>query len=467
MSFLQLFRPNKTKPQQQEVNRLQSQIVEMQMLITNTIGMVEQGADSYVGSKYRCYATMVNELARKYDGESEWGNSITQNIIDLRATLEIGSGVEIASATGSKQEEVKAATEFLKEFMLLNGLRDEIPIEWAKEAELEGKTLVRIYPMKLKDKENFSVKHIPWHCNNYVVKSKPDDYQDYTEVTYVNNGTQHKVSAEDFVYAKFSGRLSEINNTPPKVGKVLTAIENLDKAMHDWRKVNYLFASPTPHFKATDAESAKRVMDTLKKINWKIGKILSTNTEYNLVGMDIEGMESIWNEITYLAKIISGATNIPVHFLGFPDLMTNRSTAESLMDLVTAAGSKERQIWVSFYTHLFEKILEKANKIYGKDFNPYCVKATIGDISANKLKELIDVWLQLRMAKEISGKTFRTMIPGIDAEQEEQLLAAETEADAEKMKAMETDLNEKEVGFRRKQAAAYDQRGSEDRTRYE
>ncbi|MDP4879928.1 MAG: hypothetical protein NWR36_08580, partial [Opitutales bacterium] len=62
------------------------------------------------------------------------------------------------------------------------------------------------------------------------------------------------------------------------------------------------------------------------------------------------GGTSLTTEINTIAKIISGATGIPIHYLGFTDLMSNRATAEDLAELVNVTTSHEREAWKSGIT---------------------------------------------------------------------------------------------------------------------
>ncbi|GAG19563.1 unnamed protein product, partial [marine sediment metagenome] len=207
--------------------------------------------------------------------------------------------------------------------------------------------------------------------------------------------------------------------------------ENLDMAIWDLRTANRLFASPTPVVTCKAQKDAKAVEAYMNDPTrrWKIGKLLIiANAEYELKGLDSRGWEAIRAEVEMLAKAISGTSNVPVHFLGMPDLLSNRATADNLMELVTAGSSHARNTWIEFYSEMFEKVLEAANEKFKRGFE-YTdgVGCDIPEISEGKLRQLASIWLPLYQAGVVSLETLLGMIPNVDPEIEKKRLeAAET-----------------------------------------
>jgi hypothetical protein len=193
---------------------------------------------------------------------------------------------------------------------------------------------------------------------------------------------------------------------------VLAQCENLDKALSDWRKMNRLFASPTPYFECVDLEAAKKMQAALAAINWKIGKSLAGVGKFTMVGMTDSGKDSLEKEIIMNAKMISGDTGIPVHFLGFPELMSNRATSTDLFEMIMASTAKERLVWAGFYEELFDKALALANSNY----RPGVVKVEILQVSDAKIQELSTVWLPLYTANVIDLDYMLSKIPDADPE---------------------------------------------------
>ncbi|MFA5350895.1 MAG: LAGLIDADG family homing endonuclease, partial [Candidatus Omnitrophota bacterium] len=323
-------------PRKMEVKELRSQVKDLQHSVDILLGEVET-RKSYVGNAYQDYRTAINELCKKYEGTADWGVLQVGNIVDIRSAFIIGQGMKPISEKKDSRE-----FEFIQEFIRYNDLDEELPQELAKEAELEGRVLVRLIPNK--EKKQIDVRFVSYNTTGYKVICAEGDYKKYEKVKYRDSSSSDDsgysgenvtmgdkdvvLDASEFVYKKFSGRITKVNDVMPKVAKVLTQCENLDKAMYDWRRINGLFASPTPVIKCEDVASAQAISDKIKTINWKIGKLLIlAKAEYTLVGADVAGATALEKEIIANAKIISGATGVPVHFLGYPELMSNRAVS--------------------------------------------------------------------------------------------------------------------------------------------
>ncbi len=117
--------------------------------------------------------------------------------------------------------------------------------------------------------------------------------------------------------------------------------------------------------------------------------------------------------------MISGTTGVPVHFLGLPDLMSNRATADNLMELVAASTRKERMIWIGIYQELITKAIELRNKMIA--LTPLAAdtfKVEILYITAEAWQRIIDVWLPLYQSDAISLETILAQVPGVNVEDE-------------------------------------------------
>lgn len=380
----------------------------------------------YNGNPYPSYESQVQEASRKYDGESSWGCDIARNIVDVRAALTVGAGPQLKVHDTIKNED-SAAREiaFCKEFMKVNGLNGKTGWEWAREAEIEGKFLVKLsFDSATKQ---VLARFIPWITRHYTVYTREDDYTEFTRVEYTDpNGAAKILNKGEFVYGKFGGRTAYVNTTPTKIGAVLGAIETVAKALRDIREINHLFASPTPTVECEDANAAEELYTRLTSINWKIGKLLVIGGgKYKMVGPPVESFQTMETEITLGIKRISGSTGIPVHFIGFPDLMSNRSTSDSTNEMLFASMAGEKQTWEDIYTQIFSCAMEISNKENGTAFNTSSIVAEIPESSQMKMRQIIDFWVELRDRKAVSLKTLIEKIPGVDPDQEMERLSEE------------------------------------------
>lgn len=427
-------------PRKIEVKELRRKVGELQNSVDILIGEVET-RKSYVGNAYQDYRTAITALCKAYEGTADWGVLQVGNIVDIRSAFIIGQGIKPVADNKESRE-----FEFIQEFIKYNDLDEELPQEFAKEAELEGRILVKLIPNP--EKKQIDVRFISYNTTGYKVITTKGDYKKYEVVKYRDTDTQSDVvlNASEFVYKKFSGRVSKVNDIMPKVAKVLTQCENLDKAMYDWRRINNLFASPTPVITCEDSTAATIVSNKINDINWKIGKllILSKGT-YTLVGADVAGATALEKEIIADAKIISGATGVPVHFLGYPELMSNRSTSTDLFEFINASCNKERNIWTGFYEELFYKALIMAQQFqtgYNPDVNP--VKVQILQVTEAKMQELSTVWLPLYNAGVVDIDFMLSKIPDIDPERVKKSQEESALRMFERIKAQENSEEEKE-----------------------
>lgn len=446
-------------PKRFEVKELRKQVKDLQHSINILIGDVTR-KNAYAGNAYTDYRTAIDALAKKYEGTADWGVLQVGNIIDLRSAFIIGQGVKLIESNKDKLPAGQKSREFefIENFIKHNNLDEEMPQELAKEAEIEGRCLVKLTPNI--DKKQIDVRFISYSAKGYKVESAKGDYQHYVKVSYgpasTNTDGRSELEMSDFesnqmvleenqfVYKKFAGRLSKVNDLMPKTAKVLTQCENLDKALWDWRKINSLFAKPTPTIECENGNDTAKITAELENSKWNIGKLLVlAGAEYKLVGADIAGTEALEKEIIALAKVISGATGVPVNFLGYPDLISNKSLSTDLFELINASTNKERHVWEGFYEELFNKALMMANKEFQTGYKEDTVKAQILQITEAKIRELSEVWLPLYTSGVVDLDYMLSKIPDADPErikksqEESAIKTLESIKDAERQRTKE------------------------------
>jgi hypothetical protein len=427
-------------PEKMEVKELRNTVATLQNSVDILTNAVCERR-SICGNHYTEYKSAIMELARKYEGTADWGVLQVGNIIDLRAAFIIGQGIKLVDDSKNKIAGTKTReVEYIEDFIKYNNLDEEMPQDLAKEAEIEGRCLVKLIPNM--ETKQIDIRFISYSANQYKVNTAIGDYQKYETVTYqdIDLKTQVTLNANEFVYKKFAGRLSKVNDVMPKTAKVLTQCENLDKALHDWRAINKLFASPTPVVECTEGGDTKAIKNALDEAHWSIGKLLVLKfATFRLVGADVAGVQALEKEIIALAKVISGATGVPVHFLGYPDLMANKSTSNDLFEFINASCSKERSIWTGFYEELFYKALIMARDNFQTGFNPdeNGVKAQILQVTEAKLRELVEVWLPLLNANAIDLDFMLSKIPDVDPDKVKKSVEASAVKMLESIRAQE------------------------------
>lgn len=414
-----------------DFDNLRAKSEQQGFIIDDITTATASGSRKYVGNAYRDYLTTIQEIARKYEGSADWGNLQTGSIIDVRAAFIIGQG--IAAIPTDKEFKDSPEMDFVKAFFDYNDLDREGAQEFAKEAEIEGCFLGHL--IWNEDDQMVSLRFQSRVDKAYAIITDPKDYAWYKKATWKAEGATIDTVLEEpaFVYARFGGRVHLPNRPTPKIGKCLTQIESMDKALRDWREINHLFAAPIPTIECADAASAKAMDAAVTGINWKLRKMVSIAGKLVFASPDLTGgSAALENEIITNAKMVSGTTGCPIGFMGLGDLTTKLgSGSEITSDLIAASTSKERAIWIGKYTEIIRKAMAIWNKevTLGARLDPERVKIIIPFITAEAWGRIADVYLPLYTADAIDLSTLLAQVPGIDVDAEMDK-AAEREAGA-------------------------------------
>lgn len=434
-----------TKSQQiQELTGQVRTLRQAQELLVDNILSVQESDTTYTGNRYKTYSLAVEAAAAKYAGTADWGVIQVGNIVDIRAAYVIGQGIKVQKAPGVK-DDAERELAFAERFIKSNSLDHELPQDMAREAEIEGKILLKLFPRPADPGDDLplegldiALRWVSWTTTKYVVNVNADDYLQLESVTWTPTaGPQVKLDPSQCVYKRFSGRLDIPNDTMPRVCKCLTQIENLDMALRDWRKINHLYAAPTPHIQCEDAATAKSMSEAVDAINFRIGKLFVHTGTFGYAQPSAEGQAALENEIITLLKIVSGTTGVPIHFLGAPELTTKYGAAsEGLLELISMSTAKEREIWRGGYQELLTKAMRMWNAETKKTpLRPELITVDLPVVTESQWQRLVDVWLPMRAAGEVTRETFLAQVPGIDVETEAQALNDAAEKAAENFMA--------------------------------
>ena len=461
---MSIFKPGaKLRGEVQELTKQVGQLkTQNERLVHEFVLMKGEADKKYVGNEYKDYKTAVKAISEKYVGTADWGVLQTRNIIDLRSAFILGEGIRVSHTTKTRAE-AEQELGFAKDFVRFNNLDGQLDQQMAKEAEIEGKIAIKLTLEDLKEKpynkwtSMVSTRYLSWQLLDYKIEADPVDYLLYKKLTWPKKtvGTKEiplgDLEPSRFVYAKFGGRLNEPNEAQPKIMACLSMVDRLDKALRDLREIMHYFASPTPHFKVASKEEGVALDEYLRSINWKIGHFVVTTAEFSIVSADVRGAETLVSEIELAVKMISGATGIPIHYLGLLDLLKNRATGENVRELIMAATTSERQTWIGVYEEVFTKAMEMWNrnnasqKSEDAQLDPTRVKVDIPQITQEHWDRVEKVLIPAATGGIISKEYVAEQIPGIDIEAESERRktreAAEAARAKDEMKALKEDIN--------------------------
>lgn len=375
----------------------------------------------------------VASLREKYRGRGP-GAQWVKRIVRHRQARVLGGGVEVAP-TGPEGE---AAAAFLRRFLDLRGLNEGKHARLVAGAVLEGRVLVKVEPASLPATEAHGaycprLRYVPWYETRYRLSPDPEDPETPARVRMeytAASGETVRVDepyAAGWVYVAFNALGLE---GYPDLGGVLREIEDIDRLLRDWRTMNAHFAQSIPTLdECRDADEVRRIAEDLKAAGgWARIKTMVTTAKFRLVSGHAGDYRSIQEELAAKVKILCGAANVSPQDIGFPDLLSNRSTAEEMGRVAAAESEAETALWLAFYERIYRLVLEGANASPDGPlhrFDPESVKPTLRDGVARDASRVRDLYLPMRARGDLSRRTLHELTPYIDPAREIERLAAE------------------------------------------
>lgn len=381
-----------------------------------------------ITNSYTDYASQTEAIYDKYNSKEAFGNQLVRTIIDFRTTFIGGEGISVSC-------EDEKTSEWIENFLTRNHMNGSTLINLIKSSEMSGQALaileydkdldeVRVYRRSYNKKKPYRAKYDK-NTNKIIAM------QEKKELNTDDDGWV-VLKLDDYIYIRTGGddRLNEPPTT--RTGVILTDIDNYDRAIKDIRRNNHVFARITPTFEVNSEADATALQNSLLKIKWKIGTAFIGKAKFKYETPTHGTHENLATELTSLIKTISAITGIPVHWLGYVDLMANRATAESLYEMIKNSTLNERLI---LQEAIYDLIL-KAQELYinnggsditlNKDFD---VKLPLIDFS-NFLEKV----RSLKIAYDdeaISIDDYRNEIPGINPLKTKKAVEAERDANAQ------------------------------------
>lgn len=394
---------------------------------------------------YTSYSSQVQATYRKYNGEEALGNTSVRTIVDLRSAMISGEGISVQT----KNEEL---AKWIDQFLTLNKVNGSKFINMVKTGEMEGKELLFL-KVRNKDLRTGKPDFIKLHrhpskvCGGSdfeVNLMDPNDPDEVKDIRIMGSDGEKKQFSETHVkFVKLGGSPAKVNETTTRVGIVLGHCENYDKGLNTMRTNNHLFSRTTPFFETESERDASAINKWIKDNNWKIGQAFAGKAKFSLHTPDTGAMDGVKAELATLAKTISATTGIPVHWLGWVDLMSNRATAEELYDLVSNATSMERTIWAeAFYDIILmaQKMAIDSGQIKGAIDPLFEVKIPV--ISFTKFQSLVNALSTAYNDGVISKGDYQNLLPGIDPYKTNTYLSAEQDEEVNDFQSSMTDDDE-------------------------
>ena len=407
---------------QRKIKKEIQALEEGQRDILNTSITQSQAVTSVVDkNNYKTYSSQVNQSYEMFNSRVDYGGEIHKGLVETRIAFIGGEGLSVIAKDGPESETQKYIDKFLKDNKL-NGSR---LIRMLEMGELEGKNLLFLKP----DNKNNRIKthSISWWLKSYNIFTEPDDHETIKKVTWIpEKGGQAElipIPLERMVYVRIGGSADRINETTNRIHCVLTQCENYSRAAFDLRKNSHLFGKIMPNWKTQDIQEASAINNAVNSGDWTIGKGYAGMADFKFVSPPANGVQVNIQDMLTSLKTISTMTGIPIHWLAWPELMSNRATADNLIEVISAATRKDRLIWEEAFTELIEKAMNLAIE---KNFESPSIlgefEVKLPLVSIALLKQVAEIWIPLMDSKIISMATVRNMLPGINPAREERFI---------------------------------------------
>lgn len=362
----------------------------------------------------------LRRIRRMYAGEAQHGSIPCQAVVNFNRSFQMASGLVVLA------EDREAAAEemsIVQDFLDFNDLTEERLLDLGAENELSGQVLFR-----------FAWDEAARHVLLWPVSLLETRYRvEYADaltlkhaVLYPDSEQQTTVPAEELVYIKFRAHWNAPHGTPTPMGCV-AQMENVSKALEDLRRINHLFAHPTPVLNVLD-DRIQAVETQIANTNWKIGQslVLGADESYKLAELGGTGAEYLLKEIQVLMQQISALTDVPVHFLGYPELLSNRSTSEDLFEGPVKRAQADQRVWIGGFEELLAKVLPLYSAGLGRTLDPEAVAIAFPPIRQGNMADVLQAWTAVRSARNISLRTYLEKIGIADPDEEIRLMQEES-----------------------------------------
>ena len=371
---------------------------------------------------FTSYESQVRATYAKYNSRESFGNQQTRTVVDLRTAFIAGEGLSVVA----DKEQTK---KWIKDFLFRNRLNGVSFINAVKGTEMAGQALFILKPTLWRDGSLYTkALRIPYTTKRAYKPVYVDDMvkDEVFDILVRKDGVWVSAGFSNFIYVRTGG--DDVNDEGPvtKVGVVLTDLENYDRAIKDIRRLNHVLARVTPVFQTKNDTETTSITKQLNDSKWKIGTSYIGSAEFSYETPGEGAHRNLISELVSTVKTISGTTGVPVHWFGYVDLMSNRSTAESLYELIKNQTINERTEWESA---LYEMIV-KAQELFidsggtglSLDLN-FQVKLPL--LNFGQFLERIRAYSLAYADTAISIDDYRNAIPGIDPAETEKAVEAE------------------------------------------
>ena len=395
-----------------------------------TYGVLEerrQGQEDGYCTSFVYYLQQVSELYTMLEARAAYGSEPAKTILGYRTSFLAGEGVRVSADTPRLQD-------WIQGWLRLNGLTGRMLTDAVSEGEVVGHVLWTIDDAGMATCHPAFVGYDGWAGSGGVggIGIGP---QQYSEGSWEQpewwpqfdgmrlTGVQRRASVglyqpwlevgrDRFVFIRTGGHGNVARYPAPATRMVamIDSMKNYDRAVRQARRINNssMRQSPTWEFgkeDATDVEEELEYWRDQRKAGWDVGDPVVTRGKFGIVSTDSGPVDTLATEAALIVKSLSGTSAVPPHWLGHVDLLSNRSTAESLFETIKAGTLVERLAW----EHGLDEMIRAARMVLNGPPGEFSV--TMPLLSYHQFSERNESMLALRQADIISSEDVQGQLP--------------------------------------------------------
>jgi len=382
--------------------------------------------DSVPGTSnaYKTYESQVRETYRKYNAWSDFGGPQVRAVVDIRSAFISGEGFSVSA-------ENDQTAKWIENFLDKNNYNGDSFLRAVQGTELAGQSILILKAEEEEDTGDVCVKirRIPYALERpyRAIYTDPFIKDELEGVQFKLDGIWTKATLGNFVYIRTGGDDYDSRGPTTRVGIVLTDVENYDRALRDMRRNNHIMARITPVWETTSGQETKSIKAWVNQQKWRIGQAFIGTAKFKYETPKTGAHENLQTELVVEIKTISSVSGVPVHWLGYTDLMSNRSTADSLYEMIKHATVSERTAWSRAMYELIIKAQEMYINAGGTELPALDkkIQVTLPLIDFSQFKERVQALSMAYADEAISIDTYRGQLPGVDPLKEDKAVESE------------------------------------------
>jgi len=366
------------------------------------------------------YSGILEKIRNAYFYKTSKGSLQVRQIVNYLSAAIMGTGCNVKAS----KETAAWLQAWKKEVSFESKLLD-----YGRFGQLEGQILIKIDVVEnsANKEKQISFHLLPYYKYRYSIMY--DQFGNVESAKYpVGGGKFHEILKEEFAYVNYSANSGmyspDSETTFPIIAFCMENIEIIEDCKKNWKKLNDIFAKPTPVWETEDDGELSRLTRILKgkSVSGESGKkwengdgVVTKKAKLTFAQASLEGINSIKDLIVACYEENSFITGIPIYLIK-PEVFSNRATAEETQDGINQATITDRIKTERLIEDLLSKVAAKENQLNAKSLEPNSITVSLPPNSLAQMKSLATTLSTLVRDQALTPETLWDLIPEVDSD---------------------------------------------------